>query len=131
MEAIDRERVALAAAFGLQLPSIRQWYRLAYGVQGDTLSETVRKNMAYAQVKGQQSLRTRYILEDVPTGLVPMVSLGRMLGLDVFRMETVVRLAEYLLGEDLTTGGRTVANLGLEGMSVQQIQRYLQKGVRS
>ncbi len=130
VEAMDRERVALAGAFGLRLPSILEWYRLAYDAKGDTLSEAVKKNPAYAEVKGQQSLRTRYIQEDVPTGLVPMVSLGNMLGVDVSRMETIIKLAEHVLGEDLTSGGRTVTNLGLEGMTLAEIQHYLQSGSR-
>ncbi len=130
VEAMDRERIALAEAFGLKLPPIVQWYRLAYEVAGDTLSEVVKQNRAYAEVKGQQTLRTRYILEDVPTGLVPMVSLGRLLGVDVSRMETIVQLAQYVLGEDLTTGGRTVESLGLDGLSVAQIRNFLETGSR-
>jgi opine dehydrogenase len=128
VEAMDRERVALAAVFGLKLPPILEWYRLAYGVVADSLSEVVKKNQAYAEVKGQQTLRTRYVLEDVPTGLVPMVSLGNMLGVEVSRMETIIRLAEHVLGEDLTSGGRTVANLGLKGMTLSEILYYLQTG---
>lgn len=130
VEAMDRERVALASVFGMRLPPILKWYRLAYEVKGKTLSEAVKENQAYAGVKGQTSLRTRYILEDVPTGLVPMVSLGKMLGVNVSRMETIVKLAEYVLGEDLTSGGRTVANLGLEEMTVSEIQHFLMSGTR-
>ena len=130
VEAMDRERVALAEAFGLRLPTILQWYRLAYGVAADSLSEAVKRNQAYAEVKGQQTLHTRYVLEDVPTGLVPMVSLGNMLGVDVSRMETIIKLAEHVLGEDLTSGGRTAANLGLKGMSLSEMLYFLKTGSR-
>ena len=130
VETMDRERLALAEAFGLKLPSIVEWYNRAYGAAADTLSEAVKKNQAYAGVKGQKSLRTRYILEDVPTGLVPMVSLSKMAGVSVPRMETIVKLAEYVLGEDLTKDGRTTENLGLSGMTVQDIQKFLQTGLR-
>ena len=128
VEAMDRERVALAEAFGLHLPPILEWYRLAYGVSADSLSEAVKKNQAYAQVKGQQTLRTRYLLEDIPTGLVPMISLGNTLGVNVSHMEAVVKLAEHVLDEDLTTNGRTAANLGLEGMSLPEMEHFLQYG---
>ena len=120
--------MALAQAFGLHLPPILEWYRLAYGVTADSLSEAVKKNQAYARVKGQHTLRTRYLLEDVPTGLVPMISLGNMLGVEVSRMEAVVQLAEHVLQEDLTTSGRTVKNLGLEEMSLSDIKHFLQHG---
>ena len=130
VEAMDTERVALGRALALDLPSIREWYRLAYGAAGATLSEAVKENQAYAGVKGQHSLRTRYLLEDVPMGLVPMVSLGKLLGVSVKRMETVVRLGEFVLDEDLVSRGRTVENLGLAGMSAEEIRRYLETGRR-
>ena len=130
VEAMDEERLAVARAFDLEMPSILQWYKTAYGAEAQTLSETVKKNMAYAEVKGQDSLYTRYILEDIPMGLVPMVSLGKMLGIDVPRMETVVKLAEFLTGSDLTSSGRTLEHLGLSGMTVNQIQAFLETGVR-
>ncbi len=130
VEAMDKERLAVARAFGLEMPSTLEWYKMAYGADAETLSEAVKKNMAYAEVKGQNTLHTRYILEDIPMGLVPMVSLGKMLGVDVPRMETVVNFAELLIGRDLTSSGRTLDTLGLVGMSVNQIQAFLETGER-
>jgi len=130
VEAMDEERLAVAQAFDLKMPSILLWYKQAYGAEAKTLSEAVKKNMAYAEVKGQKTLFTRYLLEDVPMGLVPMVLLGKMLGIEVTRMETVVKLAELLTGKDLTASGRTLDKLGLAGMTVSQIQTFLKTGVR-
>lgn len=129
VEAMDEERLAVARAFGLKMPSILQWYKEAYGVEAETLSEAVKKNMAYAEVKGQKTLLTRYLLEDIPMGLVPMVYLGKMLEIDVERMETVVKLGEMLTNMNLTASGRTLENLGLSGMTVPQIKIYLETGV--
>lgn len=129
VEQMDRERVALAEVFGLKLPTIRQWYKSAYGVDGETLSDAVRKNKAYEKVGGQKTLLTRYILEDIPMGLVPMVSLGKMFGTDVSRMETIIKLGEFLTGKDLTKTGRTAEKLGLAGMTVEDIRQYLLTGV--
>lgn len=128
VEAMDKERLALGAAFGLQLTPILQFYRQAYGVRADTLSEAVKLNPAYEKVHGQKDLRTRYLLEDIPTGLVPMVSLGRALAVDVGRMETIIKLGEYILGEDLMTTGRTLEQLGLAGMTVPEILHFLETG---
>jgi opine dehydrogenase len=130
VEAMDQERLAVAQAFGLKMPSILQWYKQAYGAEAETLSEAVKKNMAYAEVKGQNTLFTRYLLEDIPMGLVPMVFLGKMLGIEVARMETVVKLGEFLTGKDLASSGRTLENLGLSGMTINQIQVFLETGVR-
>jgi len=130
VEALDAERLAVASAFGLKIPGILEWYKVHYGVQGETLSDTVKRNPAYAEVQGQKTLHTRYLLEDIPTGLVPMANLGKMAGVDVSRMETVIKLGEFMTGQDLTTSGRRLENLGLAGMTIREIREYIETGVR-
>lgn len=128
IESLDRERLALSQAFGLDLPSIREWYKIAYGAEGNSLSEAVKANKAYAGVKGQTLLQTRYLLEDIPMGLVPMVSLGKLLGIEMIRMETVIRLAEFLLDIDFSKTGRNIECLGLAGKSAKEILNYVETG---
>jgi opine dehydrogenase len=128
VEAMDRQRLALGESLDVSLTPIRTWYRLAYGARGKTLSEAVKKNPAYADVKGQDTLLTRYILEDIPMGLVPMASLGHLLDVNVDRMETIIKLGEFLTDRDLTSSGRTVENLGLSGMKREDIIRYVKTG---
>lgn len=130
VEAMDQERLAIARAIGLDLPSIRKWYQLAYGAVGNTLSEAVKNNPAYAEVKGQKTLLTRYVLEDIPTGLVPMTELGKLLGIEIKRMETIVTLGEFLTGKDFYETGRTLQTLGLGGMTVHEILPFLETGTR-
>ncbi len=130
VEKLDLERLALAQAFGIDMISILDWYRVAYGVDKPTLSEAVRSNPAYDGIVGQKSLRTRYVMEDIPTGLVPMIELGRLVGVPTPRMELVANLGGYLLEEDFFATGRTLKNLGLEDMSAQQFQHYLETGDR-
>jgi opine dehydrogenase len=128
VEALDEERLAVASAFGLKIAGIQEWYKIHYGAQGATLSDTVKQNQAYAEVQGQKTLHTRYLLEDIPTGLVPMACLGQMAGVAVARMETVIKLGEFMTGKDLTTSGRTLKNLGLAGMTIEDIQDYIESG---
>jgi opine dehydrogenase len=128
VETMDQERLSVARAVGLNLPSIREWYRLAYGATGKNLSEVVRNNPAYEEVKGQKTLLTRYLLEDIPMGLVPMVSLGKMIGIDVSRMETVIKMAQWLTKRDFFATGRTAEALGLSGMSAEGVVAYVETG---
>ncbi len=123
---MDKERVAIGRAFGIELQTLREWYRTSYGVMGSSLTEIVRSTKAYAGVKGQKDLRTRYLTEDVPMGLVPMVFLGKLAGVDVARMETVARMAGFLVGEDFFATGRTAETLGLSGLSAQDIIRMVE-----
>ena len=126
VETIDQERISVGRAYGLDLPSIREWYKISYGAVGENLTEIVRNTKAYAGVKGQKSLRTRYLLEDIPMGLVPMISMGQLAGVDVARMETVARMAGFLIGEDFFATGRTLENLGLSKMTASDIIRFVE-----
>jgi len=130
IEALDEERLAVAAAFGLKLPGILEWYQVHYGAEGATLSDTVKQNQAYAEVQGQKTLHTRYLLEDIPTGLVPMACLGKLAGVEVARMETVIKFGEFMTGKDLTTSGRRLESLGLAGMTIREIREYIETGAR-
>ena len=128
VEALDRERVQLAASFGIEMVPIREWYRVAYGVDAATLTEAVRKNPAYEGIKGQKTLKTRYLMEDIPTGLVPMIALGKMQGIDMPRMAVVAELGQYLLNEDFFVTGRTLENLGLENMTSETFIDFIETG---
>ncbi|SMC22553.1 opine dehydrogenase [Desulfacinum hydrothermale DSM 13146] len=130
VSAMDAERLAIARALDVHLPSILDWYGQAYGAHGKDLKEAVRNNSAYADIQGQHSLETRYLLEDVPLGLVPMLALGEALGVRVPHLRTIVDLAQLLLQKDLTSTGRTLKRLGLEGMDRDQIVRFVETGER-
>jgi opine dehydrogenase len=125
LEEMDKERVALGGALGLELKDVKQLYREFYGAEAETLSEIVRSVDAYKGISGQHRLDTRYVLEDIPTGLVPMVSLSRQLGLKAEMMDTICHLGSYLIGRDLITEGRTTQRLGLDGMSAKELVAFI------
>lgn len=131
VEAMDQERLALGRAFGLELTPVLTWYKLMYNAEAPTISDAVKKNVAYAGVQGQKSLETRYVLEDIPMGLVPEVALGELVGGSVDHMKTIVRLGELLLQKDFSTTGRTLEHLGLAGMSAAEIVHFVETGKAS
>jgi opine dehydrogenase len=131
VEDLDRERLALAKSFGIELSPILEWYRVAYGVEAATLSEACRKNPAYQKIAGQKEFKTRYIMEDVPFSMLPMIEIGKLQGVAMHRMELIAGIAQYLVREDsFIPGGRTLKNLGLAGMSRDQFAEYIQTGKR-
>jgi len=123
LEVIDRERIEVARAFGVKVISVKDWLFQAYGVKGNSLYEAIQNNTAYSQIDAPETLQHRYILEDVPTGLVPIASLGALAGVPVPNIMTIISLASKLLGIDFWATGRTVENLGLKGMSVDEVKR--------
>ncbi len=128
VERLDKERVGLGKAVGLDLPSALELYKDMYDVSAPTLSETVRLNKAYWEIAGQKRIDTRYILEDIPTGLVPMISIAEKFGVSCGIMKTICELGNLLLDRDLVSGGRTLENLGLANLSPQEFLGFIENG---
>ena len=123
LEAIDRERIEVGGAFGVKVISVKDWLFQAYGVKGDSLYEAIQNNTAYSQIDAPETLQHRYIFEDIPTGLVPIASLGALAGVAAPNINTIINLASKLLGVDFRAMGRTVENLGLKGASIDEVKR--------
>jgi opine dehydrogenase len=129
LEAVDRERLAVAKGFGLELDSAAEWLVKSYqGVTGETLYERIQSNGAYAGIKAPKNLNSRYILEDVPTGLVPFASLGALVDLQARACRAVATVFCVLLDRDFWAEGRTVEKLGLAGMSAEEVLEFVETG---
>ncbi len=128
LEAVDRERMAVAKALGVKAVSALDWLDMAYGALGENLYEAMKNNEAYQGIKAPPTLRHRYLLEDIPTGLVPMASLGKMLGIDTPTHDCLIHLAGRIHQVDFWACGRTVDKLGIAGWSVERIRRYVYGG---
>ncbi|NLF70845.1 MAG: PTS transporter subunit EIIA [Candidatus Anammoximicrobium sp.] len=128
LEALDGERVAVAAALGIGVPTARQWLYLSYGASGRNLHDAIQANPGYIGIRAPNRLEHRYLTEDVPMSLVPMASLGEHLGVPVPGLKAFIHLASLLHQRDYWAEGRTVDKLGLNGMTVAQIRRVVEEG---
>lgn len=125
VEAVDTERMAVAKALDVPVPSIAEWYAACYGVTGATLYEKVQQVTAYEGIQGPTTLDTRYLFEDIPTGLVPLSRLGAAMKVPTPLMRAVVELGNVLLGRDFWTEGRSLEKLGLAGKSPEEVRRLV------
>jgi len=130
MERVDAERLAVARALGVSAVSAKDWLAIAYGVRGETLYEAIQRNASYGGIKAPRTLMHRYILEDVPTGLIPIASFGRLAGVPTPFTESLIQMACGVTGIDFWRQGRTVESLGLAGMSPAEIREYVETGLR-
>ena len=121
MEAVDAERLAVARAFGVQAVSACEWLARSYeGIQGDTLYERIQSNAAYHGIPAPRTLDSRYVLEDVPTGLVPMAALGRLAGVPMPASSGLVNVCCGLYRRDFWQEGRNAERLGVAGLNIAQ-----------
>jgi opine dehydrogenase len=129
LEAADSERVALGTALGVHLHTAREWLYLAYASSGRTLYEAIPGTPGYKGVWAPSTLTHRYILEDVPMSLVPMVSIGKLLGVKTPTLASLIHIASLIHSRDFMAEGRTVERLGLTGMKVKDIRMLAVQGI--
>ncbi len=132
-EAINAERVAVAAAYGAQVPDLADWFERVYGVRGADLSETCRRltydsDGPYQATGTPSSLDHKYITEDVPVGLVPMSALAAAAGVPVPAIDALLEITRRLTGKDFAAEARTLARMGLAGLDAPQIRRTIAEG---
>ena len=128
LDALDRERVTVAAALGIRARTGIEWLRMAYDARGATLHEAIHNQPGYRGIKAPPTLNHRYITEDVPMSLVPIAALGRQYGVRVRGMDSVIRQACIIHQTDYWRRGRTLDRLGIEQLSVGEIMRYVMEG---
>jgi len=132
-EAINAERVAVAAALGASVPSLADWFDRVYGVREATLVETCQRltynsDGPYQATGTPKSLDHKFITEDVPTGLIPMSALGRAAGVRTPAIDALIETVRNMTGKDFAAEARTLERLGLSGMDAPQIRRVVDKG---
>lgn len=121
MEEMDRERVSIGKALGLRTASTLDWLRRTYSLEADDLFTAIVSNPVYRKgPSAPQSFRHRFIAEDVPDSLVPVVSLGDLVGVDAATIRAVITLASVVNSNDYMMSGRTIEKLGLTGLSASE-----------
>ncbi len=129
IERVDQERMAIARAAGAEVFSVQQWLRESYALEKAPLYDTIQSNKAYQGISGPTSIRTRYILEDVPMGLVPMEAFGAFYGVPTPTISALVSLANSLVGEEFRVSGRNFNRLGLTGFTLSKMESYIRDGL--
>jgi opine dehydrogenase len=127
LAAADQERLRIAGALGVAACSLRNWIAAVYGHVADTLQAALIGNPAYLGIKAPACLEHRYLLEDVPTGLIPLIELGDAAGVACPTLRRLVDQARAALGGDAWRVPRTLDVLGLEGLSIRAIRIFVER----
>ena len=128
LEALDRERVTIAASLGIRAQTAMEWLKMAYNATGKNLHEAIHNQSGYYGLKAPRTLSHRYITEDVPMSLVPIAALGQRYGVAVQEIDSIIRLACTIHHTDYWRRGRTLDKLGIGQLSVGEMMRYVMEG---
>jgi len=122
IEALDAERLAVAAAYGVSVRSVRDHFHLSFGVPHGPVGEAGALLAARDQTPGPASLETRYVIEDVPFGLVPSTVLARIAGVAMPLHEGGIAIFSALYGRDFRADNNLLPALGLDGLSIDGLR---------
>jgi opine dehydrogenase len=128
MEAMDQERIRVGSYFDLELESTANWLQRVYGLSGDSLYELLSTSPVYGGhgYDAPRSMQHRYINEDIPNLLVPVVSFGELTGVDTPVTDCIISLASVINAINYKSEGRNLKRLGLSDLSAEDIKRYVQ-----
>jgi opine dehydrogenase len=130
IEKMDVERVAIAKEFSMYSMSLVDWIKDAYDAGGKSLCECIRNVDAYRGVGSPKSLIHRYVLEDIPTGLVPMSRLATLCGLNTPAIDSVINIACQLYDCNFWHDGRGLTSMGLTDMMPSEVIDFVEIGER-
>jgi opine dehydrogenase len=126
MRQLDDERLAVAKAFGHDLPNLIEEMKLLGTVEADVVDTAdfraaISGGEANRRIKGPDSLEYRYYKEDFGHGLLPFLEFARIAGVDTPVAKSLYSLAQIAVGTDYRTGGRTAEAMGIAGLSRDQL----------
>jgi opine dehydrogenase len=129
LEALDRERVTVAASIGIRARTGMEWLKLSYDAVGEDLNEAIHNQPGYYGINAPPTLNHRYIFEDVPMSLVPIASLGQRYGVAVSGIDAIIRIASIIHRTDYWRRGRTIEKLGINNLSTDELMHFVKEGI--
>jgi opine dehydrogenase len=129
MARLDEERLAVASAFGYRLWSLMEEMSaigtVEPGADLDDIQRAISTGAANARIMAPDSLGHRYYTEDFGYGLLPLVELAKVAGVQTPVASALLTMASAAGLEQAIAGGRTLRRLGLDGLSVGEIIKLI------
>lgn len=134
-QAISDERVAIAAGFGIKVPTMADWFDTVYKVREPTWGEAMQKltynaDGPYGGTPTPKSFEANYVAEDVPVGLIPMRELGQAVGVPTPALATLIDFTSLMTGDKYEAHARTLERMGLAGKDKAGILDIVEHGYR-
>ncbi|UCE53635.1 MAG: NAD/NADP octopine/nopaline dehydrogenase family protein [Desulfobacterales bacterium] len=120
LRAMDAERSRLFETLGYTPYTFDEIFR-------DCFPLTIEEFCATAS-KGPFSMQDRYLTEDIPIGVTLTISLARKAGVATPTYDTMIHLASLVNDTDFYSSGRNLARLGLDHLTIDQLDVYLKTG---
>ena len=129
LQDLDAERLAIAAACGVTVKTIFEHFSWSFHVPiTDSISDMNQEiHRRGNDVLGPPTADSRYILEDVPFGLVPTIVLGRLAGRPAVLHEAGVLMISSMYGRDFYQENDLLQALNIEDL--EQLRQAFKTGI--
>ena len=122
IEAVDKERIAIARALGVTILSDPELGVTQGYMREANYSTGYSTAPGFLGIGAQGELDHRYLTEDVGYSLIFLGDLAARLGVPTPVMDALIAVTSIVLARDLRgEGKRTLSTLGLEHMSAEQL----------
>jgi opine dehydrogenase len=131
-EALDAERVAIREALGYGEPHFRLGDHYRRDPNGDTMYSVTSHDELVDSSDWREDIDLhthRYMLEDIALGLAFLVSVGDWAGVPCPVAKGLLAIGGAAVGKDFRATGRTMENIGLSGLSRDDMRRLLDDGL--
>jgi opine dehydrogenase len=133
IDALDAERVAVAAALGVTIECLPEFFfRMGYtneaGRDGGGAYSVFHNSAPNRTIKAPATIDHRFFNEDVPYGLVAIAELGRAAGVPTPCADAVIDICSIVAARPYRQQGLTRERMGIAGLSAAQVTALLQTG---
>ena len=129
IKAVFEEVSQVANAIGVKMteyPEEDFWKKSA--IMSTYTRASFDKEGAVAKISGPSSVKSRYITEDVPCGLVPIAKLARKFNVATPLIDSVIQLASVINQTNYREEGMSLEELGIAGLTKEELVKVLQEG---
>jgi opine dehydrogenase len=132
IEALDIERLAIAKAFNLRVRTVQEHISLSYSLPLGTVAEMNQEKYRQGSgVSGPKTVNSRYVLEDMPFGLLPTVLLGQLTDNAATLHEAGMAILSAAYGRNFAQQNDILPQLDLQRISVPELQRLARTGFQN
>ncbi|MBC5687651.1 NAD/NADP octopine/nopaline dehydrogenase family protein [Mediterraneibacter sp. NSJ-55] len=125
---LDNERKKIGEALGYHITALEDFLGMEEGYTWQDMYRCVHGCISLTPICGPNDINNRYLTEDAPYGLVPWSSLAKLLGVDTPVIDSVIHIYNAVHTTDWFERGRTVDEIGLDGMTAEEIKNYVASG---
>lgn len=131
MEALDRERLSIASAFGYDIHSVNEHFHRSFKVPLASMAEmNATLHAAGRGPKGPRSPAHRYLMQDIPYGLVFAAAVARIAGVPSPVHDATILLAGTILNVDFSAANTILQALDIQNMSRDELITFATDALR-